>query len=235
MAGPVIAFTVHNRPAYLRQVLESWAMARGIARAEMIFRCEPGCDETVALCGQVTYARKTQVIVNPERFGVLANPWHCMETSFATGAPFAILCEEDTPVSDDVLEFFAWAQRTYAADPDVVAVCAHQLGKDHDVSGGPADILRHPHFSPIVWGTWRDRWETFFRPTWDFDYSRRGWDWNVNRLIGEQGKHIVMPACSRSQHIGEFGGIHCSPDFYPETVSQTFREHFGPQEYRERG
>ena len=234
MSHPVIALTVHNRPQYLKPVLESWAMARGIGKAEMIFRCEPGSDETVALCDQVTYARKATTIVNPERFGVLVNPWHAMEAAFATGTGFAILGEEDTPVSDDILEMFAWCQREYGADSDVVAVCAHQLGKDTGhVDGGPGDIVRDPHFSPIVWGTWADRWESFFRATWDFSYARRGWDWNVNRLIEEQGKHIVMPALSRSQHIGEHGGIHCSPDFFPQTVSGTFREQFAPQEFRE--
>ena len=233
MNAPVIALTVHNRPAYLKRALESWAMVRGIGRAQMIFRCEPGCDETVALCEAVTFARTATTIVNGEKFGVLANPWHAMESAFATGAKFAILGEEDICVADDTLEFFAHCQRAYGPGPDVVAVCAGGYGEEYADGGDPDAIMRDPHFSPIVWGTWADRWRDFFRGTWDFTYAHRGWDWNVNRLIKEQGRHIVTPACSRSLHIGEHGGTHCSVDFYPQTVAASFREHYGPQAYRE--
>ena len=55
---PVIAFTVCDRPAYLAWVLESWREVRGIADAHLIFRCEPGCDEAVALAGQSTSPRR---------------------------------------------------------------------------------------------------------------------------------------------------------------------------------
>jgi len=232
-AGPVIALTVHNRPAYLKQVLESWAMVRGIGRAEMIFRCEPGCEETVALCDQVTFARKATTIVNREKFGVLANPWHAMESAFATGAPFAILGEEDIRVSDDVLEMFASAQHGYGSDLDVVAVCAGGYGEEYPDGGEPDALIRDQHFSPIVWGTWKDRWDSFFRDTWDFTYASRGWDWNVNRLIKEQGRHVVIAPCSRSLHIGEHGGTHCAPGFYPQTVAASFREHYDPGPFRE--
>jgi GNT-I family len=233
MTPPVIALTVHNRPGYLKPVLESWAMVRGISKADMIFRCEPGCDEAVALCEQVTFARKATTIVNREKYGVLANPWHALEAAFATGAPFAVIGEEDTPVSDDILEFFAWCQREYETDPQVTAVCAYQFDADPPVLGGPADVVRHPHFSPLVWGTWAGRWTEFFRPTWDFSYRLQGWDYNVNRMLKEQGRHIAMPACSRSQHIGKVGGTHCDEEFFPQTVSSTFREHFDPQDFTE--
>jgi hypothetical protein len=40
---------------------------------------------------------------------------------------------------------------------------------------------------------------------------------------------------SRSQHIGELGGVHCTPEFFPQTVAESFRERYGRQDYRETG
>ena len=54
---PVIAFTVNDRPV-LGWVLESWRDVRGIGDAHLIFRCEPGCDEAVAICESVDFAAR---------------------------------------------------------------------------------------------------------------------------------------------------------------------------------
>ena len=156
---PVIAFTVCDRPAYLAWVLESWREVRGIGDAHLIFRCEPGCDEAVALCRAVDFA-ETTVTVNPQRYGVLGNPWHALNDGFAV-SDFVVLAEEDLIVSEDVLEYFAWCRARYADDPRVLAITTHQYLEQ---PGGLAGVMPQrfdqdpdPHF--WVWGTWRNRWE----------------------------------------------------------------------------
>jgi hypothetical protein len=129
-----------------------------------------------------------------------------------------------------VLEYAAWAA---AEDAAVLAVCAHRLGPAP--VDDPAAVAREAWFSPIVWGTWASRWDGLLRDTWDHTYAHRGWDWRVNSLIAAHDLAVVKPALSRSQHIGRLGGAHCTPGFFPETVSETFREHYGPQAYRETG
>ena len=51
-----VAFTVNNRPHYLKETLESWSRVWGIEDTHLIFRCEPGCPEAVQLCESVDFA-----------------------------------------------------------------------------------------------------------------------------------------------------------------------------------
>jgi hypothetical protein len=149
-----------------------------------------------------------------------------MQTGFRL-ADFVILAEEDTPVSSDVLEYFAWARYRYESPLKVRAVCAHQIGEP---LGGEGDVLQSRHFSPVVWGTWLGEWQHWFRDNWG---GPQGWDANVNRMLRETDGQVVIPARSRSQHIGEHGGAHCTPEFFPRTVSRSWSASYGPQAYRE--
>jgi hypothetical protein len=231
---PVIAFTVCNRPAYLAWALESWKDVRGIGDAHLIFRCEPGCDEAVAMCEAVDFAERT-VIVNRERLGVLANPWHALGDGFAV-SDFTILGEEDLIVSPDVLEYFAWCRDRYRDDQQVLAVTTHQYLEQ---PGGLAGVMPQrfdrdpdPHF--WVWGTWKDRWERIIKPDWDFTYRARGFDWNLlTNWIQARGMKLMAPCLSRSQHVGRLGGIHCTPDQYETMRSRCFAPRVESQQYTE--
>ena len=229
-----IVFTVCNRPDYLRETLESWSRVRGIGGHHLTFFCEPVGDESVAACREVDFA-SSSVLVNSVRLGVASNPWNALESSFrAHGSPFTVIAEEDTPVADDVLEYFTWARDRFAAR-NVMTVCAHQLGHVPPPSGTAADVFLIDWFSPVVWGTWKDRWDTHLRGSWDFDYSHQGWDNQVNMVTKAAGYVTAFPSRSRSQHIGERSGAHCSPGFFPNTVSQSFAPHYDPQDYVEVG
>ena len=229
---PVIAFTVCDRPAYLAWVLESWREVRGIAAAHLIFRCAPGCDEAVDLCRAVDFA-ETTVTINPQRYGVLGNPWHALNDGFAV-SDFVVLAEEDLIVSEDVLEYFAWCRARYADDPRVLAITTHQYLEQ---PGGLAGVMPQrfdqdpdPHF--WVWATWRNWWEAFIRDTWDFTYRAAGWDWALlNGWIHGRGMRLMAPCLSRSQHVGRLGGKHCTPDQYETMRSRCFVSSVPPQEY----
>ena len=223
---PVIVFTVGGRADYLSDTLDSWHMARGIEDATLVFLVEPGCHRSVLrICHDSgEHAKLVLVSENRKRLGVAGNPWHAMQTGFRL-ADFVILAEEDTPVSTDVLEYFAWAREH--CEGQVEAVCAHQIGEP---LGEERDVLVSRHFSPVVWGTWRSDWETFFRDRWG---GPSGWDAQINRILREMGGQVLIPARSRSQHIGEYGGAHCTPAYFPHTVSRSWQAEYGPQSYRE--
>ena len=121
---PVVVFTVGGRFDYLATTLRSWENVRGIEDATMVFLVEPSATDADVPLGCLVccdFARQALVSVNRTQLGVSGNPWHAMQTGFRL-ADFVILAEEDTPVSTDVLEYFAWARQAYAADPEVVAV-----------------------------------------------------------------------------------------------------------------
>jgi hypothetical protein len=226
--APVIVFTVGGRAEYLGQTLASWYLVRGIEDATLIFLVEPESDLVVdELClGAAAWAKQALVSVNKTRLGVAGNPWHAMQTGFRL-ADFVILAEEDTPVSTDVLEYFAWASSDFRADDRIKAICAHQIGEP---LGAEYDTLRSTHFSPVVWGTWRDTWDVWFRDRWG---GPQGWDAQINRTLKKIGGQVLIPARSRSQHIGEYGGAHCTPGYFPHTVSRSWQAEYGPQSYRE--
>ena len=214
----VVAFTAYNRVGYMREVLESWSHVRGIGDAELIFRVEPNQPEMANLCRSVSFAKSARAIDNPERYGALGNPWYAMDTGFDTGAEFVVLAEDDSIVSTDVLEYFDWAAREYQHDKSILAVCAFWWPE----SGGDLRHVNRQHrFAPTIWGTWADRWHEVLGPTWDFDYSYRGWDWNIiQRIMGD--RKCLFPAQSRSQHIGRDGGTHMTVSLFQEYQSKSF-------------
>jgi hypothetical protein len=224
---PVIVFTVSGRINYLSETLESWAEVRGVEDATMIFLLDSMADEITLECSKAAFmCRQALVSLNPRRLGVAGNPWHAMQTGFRL-ADFVILAEEDTPVSTDVLEYFAWARKEYGPVTAVKAICAHQIG---DPLGGEGDVLQSRHFSPVVWGTWKDTWDLWMRDRWG---GPQGWDAQINSTLRKVAGRVIIPARSRSQHIGEYGGAHCTPAYFPHTVSRSWQAEYGPQSYRE--
>lgn len=236
-----VAFTAFNRPRYLAETLASWERARGIDGTHLVFRCEPGCPEVADMCDAVAFAPRT-VIRNPRRLGVLANPWHALNSAFTLGAGFAVLAEDDLIVSADVIEYLTWCAERYRDDPGVLAVTTHQR---EEQPGGLAGVRAADWGDPDgwhfwVWGTWRDRWERLLRPEWDFTYeengggpAQRGWDWKIrNHWVTCKGMRVIAPSLSRSQHIGR-DGIHASADQFEELASRCFVSDVPPQRYQE--
>jgi hypothetical protein len=222
----VIAFTVSGqREKYLRQVLGSWGRVRGIDSWHLLFCVEPGYQFPVpefTAWVQRVFA-SAEVMVNPERLGCLRNTRHAMREAFGRGAEFAILAEEDCKVSDDVLEYFAWARDAYAADENVTAVCAHSLRTE---AGSDDEVVLGDWFNPIVWGTWKDRWESFIEPGWGFyPGNEESWDNNLRVQIRDAGRRSVFPVRSRSVHIGEVSTQHrydLAAYFYRTALSSSF-------------
>ena len=211
----IISLRAYNRPDYLRTSLESWARADGIADALMLFNLEPG-DPEVHKIARSFDACRTEVVVNPKRYGGPRNAWMALERGFAKG-DFVIHAEDDVVVSVDVLAFFEFGQR-YCDDQGVFSLNAFQ-----DRDDGCGRLHRDGVFTqPSPWGTWRDRW-TDLRDQWDFDYSHRGWDWHIrNKLLA--GREVVKPCLSRCQHIGRLGGTHCTPAMFKGLLAPNFTE-----------
>lgn len=223
-----IAFTAHNRPDYLAETLKSWSKVRGIGRYPLVFHVEPVNHQVQEMCRNVQFGKSNETIVNPQVYGALGNPWHAYETAFQYD-DFAVVAEDDSIVSTDVMEYFEWCRNQYADDLSVLAVCAF-WGSD---PVGPVDgVHRRSWFAPTIWGTWADRWKEL-RESWDFDYRYKGWDWNINeRVLGD--RTCVFPAWSRSQHIGKHNGTHMLPKEFEELQSRSFIERVeAPLVYKE--
>lgn len=236
-ASLTVAFTVSGqRQQYLRQALGSWERVRGVQDARLLFCIEPDPAFPVPEFGAWAGGafRQAASVVNAARLGCVANTRMAMSRAFGGGAGFAVLAEEDVEVSSDVLEYFAWAAGEYAADPGIAAVCAHTRAS---WSAGDNVAVRLPWFSPLIWGTWKSRWEDFIGPGWGItEGNPHGWDARLRIELGEAGLLCLFPARSRSLHIGETSTLFTSAlsaHMYPGTRSTCYEPERPPQRWRE--
>lgn len=229
-----IAMTVScRRPRYLRRAVNSWAAARGDKR--LLLSCEPARREFGL--GEFrrwlrSFPGETEVDPSPVHLGCSANTARAVSLALRRDS-FAVLAEEDIEVADDVVEYFTWAREVYRDDPSVLAVCAHVK----DSGRGEDEVIRAPWFSPLVWGTWADRWENLLAGPWQG--YQDSWDALVRTVRYERGLVCVFPARSRSLHFGESSC--CTPRqasgepnyFHRTALSSCYSAHYEPQQYRE--
>lgn len=239
MPANVIAFTVSgHRQKYLRQSLGSWAQVRGIGDWHLLFSLEP-CRQYFPIPDFTQWLHRVfgpavSVHVHDERQGCLKNTRAAMSAAFGMGAEFAVLAEEDVRVSLDTLEYLTWARDTYRDQAQVQTVCCHVKESD---SADQAAVVRVPWFAPLIWGTWKDRWQDFILPTWGCAQGNlEGWDNNLREHINKKELHSIFPVRSRALHIGQFSSLTpgvLAEVFYEQSLSHCFSPGYEKQEYRE--
>lgn len=232
MVGTVVmtVSALPNRPSYLYRTLESWSKVRSLEEWLFRFHVEPGPLQAVCVAMITAWRNNSglsdvEIVCNEQRLGVLRNPWAAFDSSFRNGTGFVVLVEEDIIVSTDVLEFFLRTSVNYSSRSEVLAVCGSYFGE----LGDPSETYLAQDFCPLVWGTWRNRWNDVLRDTWDLDYSsgnsdgsEAGWDWNIKkRLLPQRNMVCVFPRVSRALHIGEYGA-HMQPRDFKDSQSPAF-------------
>ena len=220
-----ITFTVSGRrPEYLDHTMASWSRARGAKTAHVIAGLEPGGDGDQVL----RYFPHATLLTPAEQFGCDGNTFRVLDYAFkACGADFVISAEEDTEVSADALEYFAWCRDRFMLD-DVGAACAgswnHVCGAVPEV----AALTRPTAFWGPCWGTWRRSWG-FLGPHWD-DLAHGQWDMNVIRQFGARGQSVITPCLPRAVHTGRASSFgHRGGALSPRCC---FREVMPPVSYR---
>lgn len=226
----VLAFTAYNRPEYLKESLDSWLKNDLSLVTSVQFFIEPSdrLPEILAVIDDFAKQSIAPVIkhVNPEKYGVLRNPWELFRNLFEYQlATFVILGEDDFIASPDTLAFFE--KTRFQMRPKTLAICAKNVGEGSN--NDPSTFTYDEGFSGNVWGLYADKWKGFLRDTWDFDYSSgkadnspSGWDHNIgSRVMPKNGLKCLVPTASRSWHIG-VQGCHTTPEGYNETVTWNF-------------
>lgn len=229
--------TAYNRPQYFAEVLDSWSRVRGVEDWHIYVQIEPNvfaAEQAEMVHQAFPNHENIEVLVNPQVYGVLHNPWVGFERLFMLkNFDFVVRAEDDLVVSADILEYFNHAAVKFQNNPRVATVVGYTDKEGNDSS----EIALSSEFSPWVWGTWFDRWEGLFGPTWDHDYStynvepgyQAGWDWNINtRLYPQHGLKSVVPTRSRVHNIGVVG-THSIPEYYE--TSPSFQADHGQLDY----
>lgn len=217
-----LAFTTFNRPAYLKQVLDTWKQAiyQSDRSVPVLFSCEPGPPVVQDLVQQFQDEfSRVRIVNNPTIAGVLANPWLAIDRAFDYWeVDFVILAEDDSIVYRDILEYFDFAAEKLKEE--TLAICSFSSTIAHDSQA--YEITCKDWFSSIVWGIWRAKW-AILKESWDFDYTFDGWDWHIRReVLRDNNLKCAFPTMSRSQHIGRDGGVHCRPSEFDALKAPSF-------------
>jgi hypothetical protein len=242
MMRKAVVFTSYNRSDYLQETLRSWRDVANKNGYDFFFKLEPSSMQKKMENKMINFLSEQKlhgdVINNPERKGVLLNPWEGLNTMFEQGYDFVVLAEDDIEVSDDILHFFDELSHRHERDEEVLAICASNLWSIEVDNADHTTYFKRSYFSPLIWGTWKDRWTNYLRDTWDKDYSsggaeNSGWDWNIAlRIIPENNLKCIFPEKSRSKHIGK-RGVHMREEDYHASVAQSFSHHNNYLGYKE--
>lgn len=235
MKSKCIIFTAYNRPGYLNQTLDKWSEVRGLEDYDIYFKIEPS-DRLEHVLNSINYFKtqvkaSVEIIINDSVLGCARNTWEALDNMF-NKYDFVLLAEDDIVPSRDLAEFFSYLENKYRDDKEVAIISAN-----NEVEGFSSDsVSRIGNFRVHLWGTWKDRWNSYIKDTWDFDYSSgvqggpAGWDWNLTlRVLPNNNLKSIAPHSSRSQHIGE-NGIHCNPEVYKDMVMKSFQEDYSWKE-----
>jgi hypothetical protein len=243
--------TAWRRPFYFEPVLLSWAAADGIDQVRRFVIALGPTDryqQQLALIERMKPRLRCPVEVAVQSPQAVQAPGPHRAIMEAVTKVFAdpdidfVVCgEEDVAVSSDVLTYMGWAAEKYAADKNVLAVCAHnQCGQGWDPAEEPQDgdadqwaVRLKPYFNPWGWGVWRDRWFAHLQPTWDWTVTsglpehpdQCGYDHNIQRRVIPSGPFVdVVPDASRSQNIGQYGGWAQQPGNFYQIQAKSFRQ-----------
>ena len=231
-----ITFTAFNRVDYFVETMNSWAAVNNLDKVKMIFNIEKTdkLKEMIAVLDSFRHNSSVgdvTINVNEGVIGCAKNSWNALERGFEH-SDSVVLAEEDFIVSNDIIDMFTAADKLFKDQKDVMVVSGRNETVQED---NPYAFRKLGLLTCWVWMTWKDRWNTYLRNTWDFDYSSGkatgtpgGWDWNIRRIIERNNMFNVVPGHSRSNHIG-INGIHSNAKSF--TTNATFKPVFELKEF----
>ena len=251
LGGVAVMTGARFRPAYLKRALAGWAGARrfGEIRGFYIALGASGVlDEALEVIAG--FRESVPVPVHVHVDDPPAGPWAPlaqmgMRAFDDPGVAALVVNDEDILPADDILEYYAWALDRFGADPRVLLVNAHsRCGQGWDgpqvrdsADADPGVVRLAPYFNAWSWATWRDRWESTILPQWDWDGSSArvgtdgGYDWNM-ALRTIAGWLAVIPDASRSEHIGDEGGLFSNDWSLAFSKAASFAAHRDPAAFR---
>jgi len=226
----VLAFTACDRPHFLSESLASWEKTNLSLVTSVQFFIEP-TDKLDAIHSVIDIFESNCPVpvirhVNPEKYGVLRNPWELFHNLFDKQlATAVVMAEDDFLVSPDILRLFEHTRKH--AQPKTLAICAKNVGESADEN--PATFTYDKDFSGNIWMTWAEKWRAYLKTGWDMDYSSgtadgtsSGFDWNIGlRVMPKNGLRCLVPTASRSWHVGSIG-VHTTSDTYNGTTTWNF-------------
>jgi len=201
-----ITLVAYNRLRYLSRTLES--LRHNLLEGYTLFiGVEPEDEDVAAYCRQIDWI-PTEVVINPERYGVAWNPYHTINRAIKAGSQFNVALEDDLYLSPDALQLANWYNERHAGRHLCLCFCNYS-----SVYHQPLSVFQSKTFVPLGYCFSREAWMTALAPNWMSDM--RGWDYSVQTLIDESAsRYLLVPGLSRATHIGREQGSHCTIHYH---------------------
>lgn len=210
-----IVVVAYNRPDCLLRCIET-IRQNNTSGWVLFFGVDPGNDEVVQICRSVTFM-PIMVQVHSERIRQRENTKRTISMAFSTGAEGVLYLQDDMLSSPDLTmmaEWFfqtghpyellcplhlPWLRTNNPEKTDVVYSCG-------PVYGSWTPFIRHAHpISGTCFAISARKWQDRFLPRWA---DGGNFDKNLARdLIKTPEARVLMPAFSRTQHIGDTSSI----------------------------
>ena len=231
-----ITITGHNRPKYLKQVLDSLGENNLSEYSRLFCGLEPDCYDNYLVCKEVNFIQK-EIRVNPEKFGVRKNPFELLKHAFESGSEFNVYLEDDSIISPDCLDMCNWFYNLRNRD-DFLCLNFYNYNSDETK---PTLMTDKEDFCSLGFAVTKEAWAKYFEPYWNNEEYRisqgidldgiGGWDWCIRAVMKGFNIPVLTPCFSRSMHIGRELGTHCSPEchdfmFGNKKYNQTIQKHF---------
>lgn len=213
--------TSHNRPEYLKKVLEGLSKNDNLDKFILLTAEEPGCEENQKLFSNVDFIEIKRTI-RPEKFGCNKNTITAINDAF-NDYDFVCILEEDVVPSSDFLNFILWGNKEFKDNKDIFNLSGWFNDKDDfaDFSDFNDICKTRPAFNCWGWATWKDRWNSI-----NFNNDTNvSWDTQIQRnYINGKNLKEVYPVVSRVTNIGEVG-TYTTPEFWNELKQYVDKNH----------
>ncbi len=217
----VIALTTFNRHEYTRKVLDALSLCDNIEEYTIVAQAEPGCDEVINLLEEISFCKK-KIFINYKRLGCGWNRYEALRNAFKL-SDYVISLEDDTIPAKDCLRYFEYCRERFKDDEEIFTICAGSRSDSKTKEEDYHMITRWRWFSALGWATWRDRWEEMKAQWWQFN-RYGGFDALLTHNADlHKGRFEIHPILSRTQNIGEIGGVHpVSKTYFEENIKVKF-------------
>jgi hypothetical protein len=229
-----VTLTVHDRLAYTARTIGTLASmlisGSGPIFDKVVISVDPGNDDVVDFCDNACQVFSNSGIadcamyVNGEKLGVAGNALSALTRAFEVeGSDMNLAIEDDALLTTDAGRLACWYQDEAHDDRYLLlSMCNHRdFGRGANPGGIPDDasyVLESPRITaPFAWCTTKKNWP-FIAETWDTKkLPPNGWDFSLSYAMRLHFKRALHPVVSRCENIGEFGGVHETPDSFRAT------------------
>lgn len=201
----VLTLTPHNRPHYLRRVLDS-IKANDYAGTSLVVARDNASEAVNQIIDEIDWI---PTIVRDTSLGAHYSNRYAYRVACIEGADYVIAIEDDTVLSADCIKMVRWFAQSGSG--------AMNCFSHSKTFARPNDVRFAIQFCPWVWAFKASFFWDVLQPHWMED--ARGWDFSMLGVFKKYGIHAMEPILSRSENIGREGGLHYTPALFDEHFS----------------